>query len=124
MTTTYILRDRYVTEDGRLMIRAADDRTGEGVDIHVRPGDAEIAASLWGGSRVPCTRANDGTLWYWRDPDLMTEDEAEQMERAIWLAAARRAAGPGPSDGDLLAIREMPGLSYNQRWARIRALAG
>ena len=124
MRKTYTLRDRYVTEDGRPMIRAADDRTGEVVNIHVRPEDAEIAASPWGGSRVPCTRANDGTLWYWRHPDLMTEAEAEQMERAIWLAAARRAAGPGPSDDDLLAIRDMPGLSYSQRWARIRALAG
>lgn len=122
--TRYTLRDRYITESGDLMIRAADDRTGQGVDIHVRPEDAEIAATLWGGSRVPCTRAKDGTLWYYRDPSLMTEAESEETERAIWLADARRVAGPGPSDEDLLAIRDMPGLSYNQRWARIRALAG
>lgn len=123
MTSTYTLRDRYITEDGRLMIRATHDRTGAAVDIHVRPEDAEIAASLWGGSNVPCTRAQDGTLWYWRHPDLMTEAESEETERAIWLADARRVAGPRPSDEDLLAIRDMPGLSYNQRWARIRALA-
>ena len=124
MTSTYTLLDRYITEDGRPMIRATHIRTGAIEDIHVRPQDAEIAASLWGGARVPCTRAKDGALWYRRDPDLMDEAEAEETELAVWLADARRVAGPGPSDEDLLAIRAMPGLSYNQRWARIRALAG
>lgn len=120
---TYSLLDRYILEDGQHVIRAKDDASGDCVTILVREEDAEIAASHWGGSPVPCTRAPDGSLWYYRDPDLLTEREADELDRRLALAAARRAAGPGPSDDDLLELLDRPGLSYRQRWNAIRALA-
>jgi hypothetical protein len=48
MTHSACLLDRFVREDGRLILRGQDN--GRILDIQVRPDDADEAADLWGGS--------------------------------------------------------------------------
>lgn len=51
MSTTHSakLLDRYVAEDGRLIIRAQAD-SGRCIDVTVMPQDRDAAAAIWGGN--------------------------------------------------------------------------
>lgn len=116
----YTLLDRFHVGD-RWIIRAQHARTGACVDILVSDEDAAAAACYPGGSRVPCRRDADGTLRFSRPADLVTEEEADALDRLLYLREARQIAGDGPTDDELLAIREKP-MSHRQRRAVLAAL--
>lgn len=116
----HTLLDRFFY-GGRWIIRAQHARTGACVDIYVADEDAPAAACYPGGSVVPCRRHRDGTLWFARPADLVTEDEADELDRLLYLREARQIAGDGPTDDELLAIREKP-MSHRQRRAALAAM--
>lgn len=116
----YTLHNRYQTEDGDLIIRALHERTGAVVDIHVRPEDAELAAGIWGGHRVP-TVTHAGKLWYYRAPDLLTDAELDALDREIRNREAREIA-PDATDEQLDEIFTRP-MSLSQRIRALQKLA-
>lgn len=117
----YTLLDRIIACDGQLIIRAQHARTGLCVDIYVADEDARAAACYPGGSRVPCRRDADGTLWFSRPDGLVTEEEADDLDRLLYLREARQIAGDGPTDDELLDIYERP-MSHRQRRAALAEL--
>lgn len=116
----YTLLDRFHVGN-RWIIRAQHARTGACVDILVSDEDVAAASCYPGGSVVPCRRDADGTLWFSRPDGLVTEEEADALDRLLYLREARQIAGDGPTDAELLAVYEQP-MSHRQRRAALEAM--
>lgn len=116
------LLDRFVLGDH--MILRVQMRNGTIEDVRLpneSAGVREYAGCIWGGNPVPVTRAADGTLVLDCEPDLMSHDEMEALDRADELRGARKLAA-GASDDEIEAVLDEP-MSANQRRRALAALA-
>lgn len=108
------LIDRYIL-DGKIIIRAQHNRTGECFDIHVPENMTQHASCIWGGNPVEYIVRNGQAIF------AGGENIPEDYEFQFWAKNTRKTA-LNATDDQLRDIYDTP-MTYNQRQAAIRKIA-